>query len=177
MNDIVEVLRNTQKEDQNKNRRLDNGMIKLLFTIGAVFLAFFIVFGTVFSSIYFKRLYWDYVGELSNSTIYAFKNDGVIVEDGVDTYVIKGNKVYVFYKKLSNADFGRRQKRLSKDAESIGVDFGNGSSLRMWQAPMGKSSKKILYVHYTNEEGRLYKCEVEGVTLEDWRRFIQENKN
>lgn len=177
MNDIVEVLKNTKKEDVKENKRLDNGMIKLLLTIGAVFLAFFIVFGTVFSSIYFKRLYWDFVGELSNSTIYAFHNEGVIVEDGADTYVIKGSKVYVFYKKLSNADFGRMQKKLSKDAESIGVDFGNGSSLRMWQAPMGENSRKIMYVHYTNADGRLYKCNVEGITLEDWRTFAQQNAN
>ena len=177
MNDIVEVLKNTKKEEFKKKKSIDNGMIKLLLSIGAVFLAFFIVFGTVFSSVYFKRLYWDFVGELSNSTIYAFENEGVIVEDREDTYVINGSKVYVFYKKLSNADFGRMQKRLPKDAESIRVDFGNGSSLRMWQAPMIENSKKILYVHYTNADGRLYKCNVEGVTLEDWRTFIQENAN
>lgn len=49
MSDIVEVLRNTKKEEQNAS--LDNGMIKLLLSIGAVFLAFFIVFGTVLLSI------------------------------------------------------------------------------------------------------------------------------
>ena len=150
-------------------------MIKLLLTIGAVFLAFFIVFGTVFASVYFKRLYWDYVGELSNSTIYAFKHDGAIVEDGEDLYVIKGSKVYVFYKKLSNADFGKLQKGFSEDAESISVDFGNGSSLRMWQAPKGNSYKDILFVQYINTKGRVYKCNVEGTTLEDWRIFAQEN--
>ena len=175
MNDIVEVLKNTKKEYIKENKRLDNGMAKLLLCLGAVFLAFFLVFGTVFSSVYFNRLYWDYVGELSNSTIYAFNHNGVIVEDGQNTYAIKGSQVYVFYKKLSNADFGRSQRGLSKEAESISVDFGNGCSLRMWQAPKGDSHKKILYVHYTNTDGRLYKCNVEGVSLEDWRLFIQEN--
>ena len=175
MNDIVEVLKNTKKEEIKKKKSIDNGMIKLLLMIGAVFLAFFIVFGTVFSSIYFKRLYWDYVGELSNSTVYAFKHDGVIVEDGTDTYVIKGNKVYVFYKKLSNADFGKSQKGFSEDAESISVDFGNGSSLKMWQAPKDKSNKNILYVHYVNTKGRVYKCNVEGITLENWRLFALQN--
>ena len=174
MNEIVEVLKNTKKEEQNK-KSLDNGMIKLLLAMGAVFLAFFIVFGTVFASVYFNRLYWDYVGELSNSTIYAFKHNGVIVEDGEDAYVIKGDKVYVLYKKLSNAEFGRVQNGFSKDADTISVDFGNGSSLRMWQAPKGNSYKDILYVHYTNTEGRVYKCNVEGTTLKDWRMFAREN--
>lgn len=175
MNDIVEVLKNTKKEEQNDNQRLDNGMIKLLLMIGAVFLAFLIVFGTLFYSIYFKRLYWDYVGELSNSTIYAYENDGVILEDNEKSYVIKGSQVYVFYKKFSNAKFGRVQKGFDKDAESISVDFGNGSGLRMWDAPKEESFRKILYVHYTNTKGRLYKCNVEGITLEDWKLFAQQN--
>lgn len=175
MNDIVEVLKNTKKEEVKENKRLDNGMVKLLLCLGAVSLAFFIVFGTVFYSVYFKRLYWDYVGELSNSTIYAFKHNGVIVEDGEETYTIKGGKIYVFYKKLSNADFGRSQSGLSKESEHISVDFGNGSRLKMWQAPKGDSYKKILYVHYTNTNGRLYKCNVEGSSLEDWRLFVQQN--
>lgn len=175
MNDIVEVLKNTKKEGEKETNRLDNGMVKLLLCIGAVFLAFFLVFGTVFSSIYFKRLYWDYVGELSNSTIYAFNNNGVIVEDSENSYTINGSKVYVFYKKLSNADFGRNQRGLSKDAEFIRVNFGDGSSLKMWQAPKADSYKKILYVHYTNASGRVYKCNVEGTTLEDWKLFVREN--
>lgn len=120
-------------------------------------------------------MYWDYVGELSNSTIYAFKHEGVIVKDSDASYVIKGNKVYVFYKKLSNADFGKIQSGFSEDAESISMDFGNGSSLRMWQAPKSESNKKVLYVHYNNTEGRVYKCNVEGITLDDWRLFVQQN--
>lgn len=175
MNEIVDVLKNTKKEESEQQKRIDSGMVKLLLIIGAVLLAFVIVFGTAFSSIYFKRLYWDYVGELSSSTVYAFEHDGVTATVGEDAYVITGNKVYVFYKKLSNADFGRMQKGFSQDEEHITVEFGDGSALKIWQAPKGESTKDILYVHYTNTEGRVYKCNVEGIALDDWRLFLQQN--
>lgn len=175
MSELVDVLKKTKKEENEKKNRIDSGIIKLLLVIGAVLLAFFIVFGTVFSSVYFQRLYWDYVGELSSSTVYAFEHEGVTATVGEDSYVITGNQVYVFYKKLSNAEFGKSQKGFSEDAESISVDFGNGSSLRMWEAPRGERAKDILYVHYTNTEGRVYKCNAEGITLDDWKLFIQQN--
>lgn len=174
MNEVVNLLKNTNKDELNNRKRIDNDMIKLLLVIGAVFLAFFVVFGTVFSSVFYKRLYWDYVGELSKSTVYAFNNHGVTVTVEEEIYEITGNKVYVFYNRLSNADFGRMQTGFSKDAESLKVDFGDGSSLSIWQAPR-EVGKKLLYVHYTNREGRIYKCNVEGMTLEDWKLFVLEN--
>lgn len=174
MNEVVNLLKNTKTEDLNKRKRIDSDMVKLLLCLGAVFLAFFIVFGMVFSSIFYKRLYWDFVGELSQSTVYAFENEGATVEIEDKTFVIKDSKVYVFYKRLSIADFGKKQTGFVEEEESIRITFGDGSSLRMWQAPE-KVKKKLLYVQYTNSRGRDYKCNVEGMTLEDWKTFVYEN--
>ena len=174
MNEVVDLLKNTKTDKLDKRKRIDNDMVKLLLCLGAVFLAFFLVFGMVFSAVYYKRLYWDFVGELSKSTVYAFENEGATVEIEDESYVIKDNKVYVFYKRLSIADFGKQQTGFVEDAESIKISFGDGSSLRMWQAPE-TVKKKLLYVQYTNSAGRVYKCNVEGMTLEDWKMFVVEN--
>ncbi len=176
MSEIVELLRNTKKENElNKMQRPDVGTTRFV-SIVAIVIALFVIAGTmIVSSVYLKRLYWDYVGELSNSTVYAYEHEGISIIDGEKCYVVTGDSVYLFYKKFSNGDFLEVNKKVDTAAGSLSMDFGNESRLTIWNVDKSTTSKDLLYLEYVNTKGKIYKCNVEGVTMEGIREFLETN--
>ena len=177
MSEIVELLRNTKKENTSKNpakaTKLDMSMTRFI-AIVSIVIALFVIAGTlIVSSVYLKRLYWDYVGELSNSTVYAYEHEGIEITDGDNIYVIAGDNVYLFYKKFSNGDFLEINKKIDTSAGSISMDFGNESHLTVWNVDKNTTSKDLIYLEYVNTKGKVYKCNVEGVTLNGIREFLE----
>lgn len=172
MSEIVELLKNTKKENTAKIKKPDISTTRFVIIIGIVVTLFVLAGSLIFSSVYLKRLYWDYVGELSNSTVYAYEHDGIHIVDDDNTYVVSGDNVYLFYKKFSNGDFLEVNKEIDTTTGSLFMDFGNNSTLTIWEVDKNSTTKTLLYLEYVNTKGKTYKCNVEGVTLEGIREFL-----
>lgn len=181
MSEIVELLKSTKKEGTAAPKTFDKSAIRLTAIISFVLILFIVAGYLIFTSVYLNRLYWDYVGELSNSTVYAYEHEGITVTDHEETYLITDSYVYVFYKKFSTGEFRKVNKNINSQLGSLHLEFGNGSNLDVWEVENASSSKDFLYLEYKNTKGRLYKCNVEGLTLETLRKFLAEyeehNKN
>ena len=172
MSEIVELLRNTKKENLVKAKKPDMSTTRFVVILSFVIALFVIAGSLIISSVYLKRLYWDYVGELSNSTVYAYEHEGIEIVDGSNTYEVAGESVYLFYKKFSIADFMEVNKTVAPSLGSLSMDFGNGSHMTLWEVSKETTSKDLLYIEYVNTKGKKYKCNVEGVTLKAIREFL-----
>ena len=60
----------------------------------------------------YQRNYWDYVGRLSNSTAYAYRNGTLQISVSGETRSLDKERAYQIYQLVSNAGEGRIQKAL-----------------------------------------------------------------
>ena len=73
----------------------------------------------------YQRNYWDYVGRLSNSTAYAYRNGTLQISVSGETRSLDKERAYQIYQLVSNAGEGRIQKALPSGAPSAILDYGN----------------------------------------------------
>lgn len=88
---------------------------------------------------YYQRQYWDYVGHLSDSTVYAYRNDGLRVIAGEESLTAEGDAVYALYNAVWAAGKGRPQRKTPQRAPDVKFSFGDGSFLSAWGVPVKNS--------------------------------------
>lgn len=105
----------------------------------------------------YQRNYWDYVGRLSNSTAYAYRNDTLQISVSGETRSLDKERAYQIYQLVSNAGEGRIQKALPSGAPSAILDYGNGSTLTVWEIPVSASSNEghetDIFLLFQDEKG------------------------
>lgn len=105
----------------------------------------------------YQRNYWDYIGRLSNSTAYAYRNDTLQITTGRQTRSLPTERAYQIYQLVTNAGEGRIQKALPSGEPTAILNYGNGSTLTVWQIPVSVSSneghKTDIFLLFQDEKG------------------------
>ena len=123
-------------------------MIRILLTLAGIVL----VFGVVILSwaVRYHVQYRDFVSRLSNSVTYAYSHHSLHGDAGDETPVwVKGENVYQLYNYILVNGEGKVIRKLPETTPGIDLDFGDGSSLKVWDDESGGAR-----LCYTDEAGQ-----------------------
>jgi len=95
-----------------------------------------------------------FVGKLSASTTYAYKNDGLIATVNGKSFQVSEENMYGIYAYISLNKSGRESKKVP-EGEPVTLDYGNGTMLRLWDIPAGEGHH-YLFIQYTDIKGEIY---------------------
>ncbi len=174
MNATLEAMKKIRTNKTEKYKYSD-GKYWLVAGILLIVAVFVVIGGFLGYAMVRQRTYWKYVEEFSESTVYAYEHEGVVVTDGESSYLLEKDAAYVPYRLLSGLPFGRNWKKEPEEKQSMLFDFRDGSSLEIWDTPIENSSRGYtegLLIRYCNIKGRSYQFDVEGITCEDIRKAL-----
>lgn len=135
--------------------------------IAAVMISFAVLAVTVIWFMgYFSR-YQRFVGKLSDSTVYAYDNRCLRAEvDGQSLWVNLKND-YNIYTHITVYGIGAEKHALPESAPDVFLDYGNGSSLSLWDVePAGGGRAHKLFIHYEDQTGYSYSYTTDELDLE-----------
>ncbi len=145
MNDLYANIK--RKEPKHKDK---------LF-LGATALALCLMAAAIISVIWFLGYhgrFTDFVGNLSASTTYAFKNDCLTAKVKGRTFKLSEENMYGIFTYLSLNKSGRESKKIP-EGDPVELDYGNGTMLRLWDIPV-EDGRHYLYIQYTDIKGKIY---------------------
>lgn len=156
-----------RKPDENKRSGRDPWAIILPLIAVIVLIA---VILAVYYWIYLDDLFYDFVADLSESTVTI--NDTKIIPmeiDGDDSYVLKTTKAYGLYNKLTVS----KQFRLVDETPTSGgihIDYPDGSSLSIWYTDIDVATwtrSHGILVEYTDKDGDVFRFITDRVIYSD----------
>lgn len=127
------------------------------------------VVGLFLWSLRYHQKYQKYVGALSAGTQYAYYHEGLGVQMDGETSVIVGENIYKIYSYITVGGAGRVKSEYPEEEPRIRLDYGDGSSLRLWEVdsegyrPMRDRSVFLLY---ENAAGETYAYQTPRLSLE-----------
>ena len=124
-----------------------------VWTVVVILLATLVIFG-----FRYRSNFREFLGALSNSTEYALKNKSLYLTVEGDTFLVLRKDVKKFYNAIAIAGSGRPASPLKRDAD-IKLDYGNGSTLELWQTKVknARNNRGIgMIVQFTDAEGKTY---------------------
>lgn len=108
-----------------------------------------------------------FVGDLSNSTHYAYENQSLTVQSEGEEYAILPENIYHIYTRITSAGSGRLGKAPAAPPEMV-LDYGDGSYMELWMVELVNSSNGRaygLFINYVNQKGRSYSYDTDKLTL------------
>lgn len=123
--------------------------------------------------------YRTYVEKLSDSTIYAYNNRSLYaVMDGEVRWINLKND-YKIYTYITVSGRGVEQYRIPEEEPAITLDYGNGSSLKLWDLePVEGSRTHRLFLEFEDSTGYSYAYTSEAMDLEAIKiRYLEVKTN
>ena len=139
---------NIKKNDQKHKDTLFWSIVALVLCLTAIVIASVVWF------LGYHGRFTDFVGNLSASTTYAYKNDCLIAKAGGKTYKVSEENMYGIYAYLSLNKSGRESKKIP-EGEPVELDYGNNTMLRLWDIPL-EGGRHNLFIQYTDIQGNIY---------------------
>ncbi|MCM1241248.1 MAG: hypothetical protein NC314_00270 [Roseburia sp.] len=126
-------------------------------TVLMIFIILFVVIFVSFSWILsYKIRYSSFVNKLTGSITYVNHNDSLKVYMDGKTLKLSEDNFTGFNTYLTMSGSGKESKKVPVE-EPIIFDYGNGSSLRLWDIPADKYSKRNgVFIQYTDMQGKNY---------------------
>lgn len=117
--------------------------------------------GLILWGVRYHRVYQGYVSELSTSTTYAYSHHSLHGQvAGAKTPVwVSGENVYKLYNYIVLSGSGREKSTLPEGDPAISLDYGDGSSLTIWEVPAegyGVSKENSLFLSFQRDNGYRY---------------------
>ena len=89
-------------------------------------------------AVQYHMQYRDFVSRLSNSVTYAYSHHTLHGDAGEDQPVwVKGENVYQLYNYILVGGEGKVIRKLPETEPGIALEFGDGSSLKVWDCETG----------------------------------------
>ena len=136
--------------------------------VAACVLIFAVVLGGFLWGLHYQMCYRQFVGDLSNSTVYAYERQSLQAQVDGELLRVSGENMYGIYRYIISAGAGRVTRTLP-EAEGVLLDYGDGSTLELWDvdsegyAPVRERS---LLLCYTDTQGSAYIYATDKLTLE-----------
>lgn len=90
----------------------------------------------------FQKNYWDYISRISDATYYAYQKDCLTAWMAGEEYGLPKERAYDVFNLIRGAGTGRVQKEIPAGEPDALLDYGNGTTLSVWEIPAGKDSNK-----------------------------------
>lgn len=90
----------------------------------------------------FQRNYWDYISRISDATYYAYQEDCLSARMAGEEYGLPKERAYDVFRLIQGAGTGRVQKEAPAGEPDARLDYGNGTTLSVWEIPACKDSNK-----------------------------------
>lgn len=153
-------------------RGVKDKKVVLTITLLAVFFV-----GMILSFWWFMS-YWDRYTEmcsrLSDSTDYAYRKHTATVDDGSAVYALADANVYELYQCV--CVYGPAREKFSEPkGETVTVDYGNGSSMRLVQTGSGDDER--LYFCFRSADGFSHTFYTSEISLDYMmRRYLSQKR-
>lgn len=172
MNDLYDRV---NKPVQKSKRRRDPWVVFLLVVAIIVLIG---VIVAIYYWFYLDDLYYDFVADLSESTVTMNKAKIIPIEiDGDDSCILKTSTAYGLYNKLTCW----KQFRLSDEepqGEGIHVQYPDGSSLSIWYTDIDVSTWSRdhgVLVSYVNQDGDEFRYITDRLVYADLVYYLKNN--
>ncbi len=178
MRENLVVFKNVQDNKSKRKYRNNKSLIVWIASISVCVFVLGIMLGTIALGVIRNRQYWSYVNDFSNSTSYAYKKGSMKVNDQGDNYILIGDAVYIPYNFLHHLKMGRPWEEVPEGSETIQFDYGNGSTLQIWDVEVknAKRGTRGLYIKFINSEGKVYQFDVDGASVSKIRSTLNRKK-
>ena len=121
-------------------------------------------------SVWFRHQFYDFVSDLSNSTLYAYRHVSLNLTWQGQHKVITNSGFYGPYRVLSAAGVGKAVSRPPDSPPDVLLEYGDGSSLSLWQTDLNPQQDlertEGLLVHYVDPAGEAFTYRTGTVTLD-----------
>ena len=135
-----------QVETRQKHKK--GWTVRILLTLAVLVLAFGVVI--LSWSVRYHVQYRDFVSRLSNSVTYAYSHHSLHGDAGEAMPVwVRGENVYQLYNYILVNGEGKVIRRLPETTPGIDLDFGDGSTLKVWDDESGGA-----VLCYTDDAGQ-----------------------
>lgn len=109
----------------------------------------------------------NFVGDLSNSTHYAYENQSLILRMDGEEYPILPENIYPIYTRISTAGSGRLGEPPAEAPAAV-LTYGDGSYMELWTVKLVNPSNGREYgllINYVNQNGDTYCYDTDKLTL------------
>ena len=106
----------------------------------------------------YRANFREFLGDLSDSTQYAMEHKRLYLTVEGETFLVLPKNYKKFYNTVAIAGSGRPAAAPDREAD-IKLDFGDGSTLELWEAKVknARNNRGIgMVVQYTGREGATY---------------------
>lgn len=151
-----------------KKKRFD---ISFLVLVMIPIISIVIFVGSIGYAVYSQRQYWNYVEDLSASTVYAYEHEGLKVTRGEETFSVTGDKVYRPYQVISEGGQGKPRRKVLRKNPDLKIEFGDGSKMLLWHVPVKNADTLDGYgmlIRYENAEGKIYCYDTDKIFLDSF---------
>lgn len=118
---------------------------------------------------WYRRQFYCFVSDLSESTIYAYRHVCLKTTWQGEPKVVSNTGIYGPYRILSAAGTGKPTSSLPDYPPDVLLDYGDGSSLSFWttdvDATQDLARTEGLLVHYVNQLGEPFTYRTDSITL------------
>lgn len=146
--DMNGLYANIKREKQKSKDKVLWSLLALVLCLTAIAIASVVWF------LGYHGRFTDFVGNLSASTTYAYKNDCLIAKVNGRTFKLSEDNMYGIYAYLSLNKSGRESKKIP-EGEPVELDYGNNTTLRLWDIPI-EGGRHYLFIQYTDINGGIY---------------------
>ena len=158
---MYEFVRNSEKNVKRKGKRRKEWLIAVLVIIAVGILA---VIGTlIWRKITTGSRFSTFCSAISESTEYAYRARLATADVGEGPYKLEREAVYDLYKCVCVYGLGR-EGHGTPDGESVVVDYGNGSYMRLVQTD--EDGEKLLYFCFFGADGYSHSFYTEYIKLD-----------
>lgn len=167
--DIYEPVR--RHAAARRERRVDKKAVIVIAALLVFFVGMILSFWWLMS--YWNR-YSDMCAKLSAATAYAYDNGCATVTDGSTAYALAQDNIYEIYQCVCVYGPGR-EKFGAPAGESVTVDFGEGSSMRLVQTGTGEEAR--LYFCFSSADGFAHTFYTSDINLEYMmKRYLSQKR-
>lgn len=118
---------------------------------------------------WYRRQFYDFVGDLSESTIYAYRHVSLKTTWQGEEKVVSNTGIYGPYRVLSATGTGKPTSSLPDSPPDVHLDYGDGSTLSFWATDVTTTQDLArtegLLVHYVNQSGETFTYRTDSITL------------
>lgn len=136
--------------------RKGNRDVSLVAIIMAILVIAVVVLVAVTWCMGYRRRFNVFVGNLSNSTTYAYEHESLTARIDGRLYKISEENMYGIFAYIALNKSGRESREIP-EGEPVALEYGDGSVLRLWDRPFDKrATGHTLFLQYTDTDGKVY---------------------
>lgn len=134
--------------------------------LGFCFVIFAAAVSLILYAMWYQCHYREFVGALSRSTVYAYRNDSLYLETGDSAHFISGSRVYLPYDTLTKQP-GKLYRTAPDREPDIRLDYGDGAALLLWEVKLEEGAHREygVFWQFTSPDGESWLYDSDMISM------------